>query len=308
MTYPTTAKLTFIMLASLATVVSAADKREGKHVPDEVVAYRTVQQADGSSGKLHLNVFNPPGHGASGNAPCIVFFFGGGWTGGSPSQFYPHCEYFASRGMVAISAEYRTRTSHNVEPKACVFDGKSAVRWVRQHATQLGIDPDRIAVGGGSAGGHVAAAIAACQQFEEASDKPETSCLPNALVLFNPVYDNGPEGYGHDRVKDYWKGFSPMHNLHSAMPPTIAFFGTQDNLIPVATTKAFEKGMQEVGVRYDNHLYEGQSHGFFNFGRSKGGTNYFVETVREADMFLASLGFLKGKPTIESFVASQSKN
>ena len=302
----------FIAALLFAVTVASADegekKRPTKNVPDQVVAYKTVEKSDGSSDELDLNIFHPPGYQVTGRRPCIVFFFGGGWNGGSPSQFYPHCQYFASRGMVAISAEYRTKQSHNVAPKSCVADGKSAVRWVRANAAKIGVDPDRIAVGGGSAGGHVAAAVAACQELEETPHTPETSCLPNALVLFNPVYDNGPEGYGHDRVKDYWKIFSPKHNLHKEMPPTIAFFGTEDKLIPVATTKAFASGMAELGVRYDNHLYEGQGHGFFNYGRSKGDTDYFVETVRAADLFLNSIGILEGEPNVEEFVKTQATN
>jgi acetyl esterase len=298
--------LTAICIAFNCFAVEAAEKSERVFAADQVVAYKTVSKADGSSDALDLHVFQPTGHQATNKTPCILFFFGGGWNGGSPSQFFPHCEYFAQRGLVAISAEYRTKTSHGVDPRACVFDGKSAVRWVREHAAELGIDPDRIAVGGGSAGGHVAAAVAACQQLEETTEPAQTSCLPNALVLFNPVYDNGPEGYGHDRVKEYWEIFSPRHNIHPAMPPTIAFFGTNDNLIPVATTSSFAAAMKIAGVRYDNHLYEGQPHGFFNFGRSKGADkNYFVQTVQTADQFLASLGFVQGEPTVEHFVRSQ---
>ncbi|TWT84223.1 Carboxylesterase NlhH [Planctomycetes bacterium CA13] len=292
--------LSATIVLSVATCIARADDNI-KPAPDAIIAYKTVEQADGSSDELDLNVFHPPGYQATGKIPCIVFFFGGGWNGGTPSQFYPHCEYLASRGMVAISAEYRTKKSHNVTPKTCVFDGKSAIRWVRENAADLGIDPDRVAVGGGSAGGHVAAAVAACQKLEE-SDKVASNCVPNALVLFNPVYDNGPDGYGHDRVKDYWQIFSPAHNLHEKMPPTIAFFGTKDKLIPVATTENFQREMEKVGVRYENHLYEGQGHGFFNFTAKKSDTNYFVETVRESDIFLKSLGFLKGEPTIEKFV------
>ena len=76
---------------------------------------------------------------------AIVFFFGGGWVGGTPKQFFPHCTYLASRGMVAISAEYRVKDRHGVTPLECVLDGKSAVRWVRAHASELGIDPTLIA-------------------------------------------------------------------------------------------------------------------------------------------------------------------
>ncbi len=309
MSHLTRSLLSMAALLLAVTVVSANEREEKlptKNVPDQVVAYKTVENSDGSSDELDLNTFHPPGYQVTGKFPCIVFFFGGGWNGGSPSQFYPHCQYFASRGMVAISAEYRTKKSHNVMPKLCVADGKSAVRWVRANAAKIGVDPDRLAIGGGSAGGHVATAVAACQELEEAPATPETSCIPNALVLFNPVYDNGPDGYGHDRVKDYWEIFSPKHNLHKDMPPTIAFFGTQDKLIPVATTKAFATRMAELGVRYDNHLYEGQGHGFFNFGRSKRDTDYFVETVRTADLFLKSIGILEGEPSVKEFVNAQA--
>tara|TARA_R110002049_G_scaffold72490_6_gene187393 strand:+ start:78886 stop:79803 length:918 start_codon:yes stop_codon:yes gene_type:complete len=296
--------LVFALLFAGGSAISAQDKplRKLTGEPDEVIAYKTVELEDGKSNALNLHVFKPDGHQASDKAPCVVFFFGGGWNGGVPTQFFPQCEYLASRGMVAISAEYRTKKSHNVIPKVCVFDGKSAIRWVRDHAADLGIDPDRLAAGGGSAGGHVASAVAACKDLEADDADTTTSCVPNALVLFNPVYDNGPEGYGYDRVKDYWQQMSPMHNIRKDMPPTIAFFGTEDPLIPVATTKEFGKRMKAAGVRYDNHLYEGQAHGFFNQGRSKGDTNYFVETVRTADKFLQSLGFLDGEATIDTFV------
>ena len=305
-------RLKFLMLPLMiwmaVDAVDAQDNAKSKkaYSPDEVIAFKTVTMPDGTSDELELHVFRPLGHKPTDQVPCAVFFFGGGWNGGTPVQFHPHCKYLASRGMVAISAQYRTKNSHQVVPKFCVYDGKSAIRWVRSHAKELGIDPNRVAAGGGSAGGHVAAAVAACQSLEEESADTAVSCIPNALMLFNPVYDNGPEGYGYDRVKEYWQEISPMHNIHSQMPPTIAFFGTEDKLIPVATTKAFESAMKKVGVRYDNHLYEGQPHGFFNEGRAKAGTDYFVETVRAADKFLASLGFLEGEPTIDAFVTSQA--
>lgn len=273
----------------------------------EKVAYKTVQSKDGGSDSLELDVFYPPNHdGSSEPAPCVVFFFGGGWNSGRPGQFHKHCEYFASRGMLAISAEYRTRDSHGTKPADCVFDGKSAVRWIRDNASKLGVDPDRLVAGGGSAGGHVAAAVAACRDLEEPSTDPTTSCLPNALMLFNPVYDNGPHGYGHDRVKDHWRRISPRHNLHAEMPPTIAFFGTNDKLIPVATTQNFAAAMKAKGVRYDNHLYDGQPHGFFNYGRRQGDRDFFADTVDKADRFLISLGILDGQPTIEAFMRDQA--
>ena len=268
---------------------------EETFVPEKAVVYKIAADSTGADVELKLHIFYPDGHTPADNRPAIVFFFGGGWNGGTPSQFYPHCEYLASRGMVAISAEYRVRTRNGTSPRECVRDGKSAVRWIRQHADELGIDPGKLAAGGGSAGGHVAAATGTVEAFNEPGEFMGTSCRPDALVLFNPVYDNGPTGYGHDRVSEYWKEFSPMHNISDKTPPTIVFLGTKDSLIPVVTAEEYQKRMTDNGVRSDLHLYEDQPHGFFNYARRE----YYNLTVIEADKFLTSLGFLKGEPTLQ---------
>jgi len=152
-------------------------------IPDESLEYKTIGET-----RLKLHIFKPDVHKPSDKRPAIVFFFGGGWNSGSPSQFYPHCKYLASRGMVAMSAEYRVKSRNNTTPRECVKDGKSAVRWIRQRAEELGIDPGRIAAGGGSAGGHVAAATGTTRGFEEEGEDLRISSSPDALVLFNPVF------------------------------------------------------------------------------------------------------------------------
>lgn len=277
----------------LTLVVSAF--AEGKMVPNEIVIYKTVASDTNEPVALKLHIFNPDGHQQTDKRPAIVFFFGGGWNGGSPDQFYPHSQYLASRGIVAISAEYRVKTRHGTSPQACVKDGKSAVRWIRAHAAELGIDPERVIAGGGSAGGHVAAATATVVKFNEDGEDVSVSCKPNALVLFNPVYDNSAEGYGYDRVAEYWEDISPMHNIDENTPPTIVFLGTMDKLIPVATAEKYKKFMEDKGGRCDLHVYEGEGHGFFNY---KNYDNY-VATVIEMDKFLTSLGYLEGKPTLQ---------
>jgi acetyl esterase/lipase len=258
-----------------------------KPTPDHIVEYKTVGDV-----KLTLHVFNPPDHTPADKRPAIVFFFGGGWNGGTPSQFYSQSEYLASRGMVAICADYRTAKKHGTSPQECVKDGKSAMRWVRGHAAELGIDPDRLAAGGGSAGGHVAATTGTVKGLNEDGEDTSVSCCPNALVLFNPVFDNGPGGYGHDRVVAYWQEFSPLHNIGRHTPPTVVFLGTKDDLIPVATAEDYKQRMEKAGVRCDLHLYEDQPHGFFNKAK-------YYETMLEADKFLASLGYLEGQPTLQ---------
>ncbi len=263
--------------------------------PSKVVVYKTAGVKPEGTADLQLHIFNPPGHAAGAKHPAIVFFFGGGWNSGSPSQFYPQCFYLASRGMVAVSAEYRVNSRHGTMPPECVADGKSAVRWLRRQAAELGIDPARLAAGGGSAGGHVAAATAFAKGFDEPGEDTAVSCRPDALVLFNPVVDNGPESYGHDRVKDYWRNFSPLHNIGPETPPPAAFFlGTADRLIPVATGERFRDRILEAGGRCELHLYPEQPHGFFNYKN----TDNFFATVTAMDRFLAAIGFLAGPPTL----------
>ncbi|WP_231615804.1 alpha/beta hydrolase [Novipirellula artificiosorum] len=253
-----------------------------KPEPDEKIAYKNVDNAE-----LMLHVFRPSDEdGVKGKRKAIVFFFGGGWNGGTPAQFYAQSRHLTEHGLVAICADYRTASRHKTTPKQCVQDGKSALRWIRSHANELGIDPEWIAAGGGSAGGHVAATTATASNINEPGEDTTVSCRPRALVLFNPVFDNGPDGYGYERVKDYWKDFSPLHNLSADMPPTLVMFGTQDKLVPVKTAQRFQQEMQELGIRCELRLYENDAHGFFN-------TKRYDETVRDMDQFLQSLGFFE---------------
>lgn len=261
----------------------AAPEKGADFKPDRTIEYKKAK------GKpLSLNVFLPPGWKATDKRPAAVFFFGGGWVGGKPVQFYPQADHFAKRGMVGISADYRTKGSHKTGPKECVEDGKSAVRWVRSHAAELGIDPEKIAVGGGSAGGHVAAASTFCPGFDAAGEDPKVSTRANALLLFNPVFDNGPDGgWGHAAVKDYWQTISPAHNISKPAPPTVIFLGTKDHLIPVSTAERFKKTVEELGSRCDLNLYQEAGHGFFNKEPE------LTKTIAATDEFLVSLGWLK---------------
>ncbi|MBF0198371.1 MAG: alpha/beta hydrolase fold domain-containing protein [Planctomycetes bacterium] len=255
--------------------------------PNKVIEYKKVGDVS-----LSLHIFNPPNHKITDKRPAIVFFFGGGWVGGTPKHFYRQSAYLASRGIVAISAEYRIFSKHKTAPSECVKDGKSALRWVRSHASELGIDPAKIAAGGGSAGGHVAAATGTISGFNEEGEDTSVSCVPSALVLFNPVFDNSKEGYGYSKVKDYWQEISPLHNINKNNPPTTVFLGTKDKLIPVATAQDYKQRMEKLGLRCDLHLYEDMPHGFFNKKR-------FNETLIEADKFLTSIGYLQGEPTLK---------
>jgi acetyl esterase len=254
---------------------------------------RVYKKVEGQ--ELKLLVDKPPGWKADDKRPAILFFFGGGWVGGTTKQFERHSKYFATRGLVGIRVEYRTiNEGKDTPPLVCCADAKSAVRHVRAHAAELGIDPERIAASGGSAGGHLAAFTALVDGLDDPQDDLKVSCKPGALVLFNPVFNNGPGEWGHERVGKRYREFSPAHHVEKDAPPAIVFLGEDDKLIPVKVAKDFEAKMKKAGSRCDLHLYEGAGHGFFN------SPPYYQQTVIESDKFLISLGWLKGEPTLKA--------
>jgi acetyl esterase/lipase len=264
--------------------------------------YKTVGDV-----RLPIHIFTPDAHDTGAQRPAIVFFFGGGWRSGSPGQFQNHCAYLASRGMVAMTAEYRVSSRHGVKAVSCFRDAKSAVRWARLNAERLGIDPRRIAAGGGSAGGHLAGALGTIAEFDEEGEDTAISAVPNALVLFNPALVLAPvEGQEHpdmarlsdlaERMGVEPERLSPYHHVREGRPPTIVFHGKADTTVPYFTAQLFTEKMQAMGNRCELVGYEGQPHGFFNFGRSD--NKYFLDTVAKMDTFLASLGYLEGPPTV----------
>jgi acetyl esterase/lipase len=131
---------------------------------------------------LTLRVFQPSGGGPP-ERPAIVFFFGGGWRQGTVEQFVPQCRHLASGGMVALAADYRVRGRHGTTPLEAMADARSAIRWARTGHAELGIDPDRIAAAGGSAGGHIAACAALIPTPAEPGEDGGVRAEPDALVL-----------------------------------------------------------------------------------------------------------------------------
>ena len=281
----------------MAAAAVLPSPNKSSQLQEHGAVYKTIGGA-----QLAMHFFEPLGHQLTDRRAAALFFFGGGWSGGTVEQFAPHCRYLASRGMIGVVADYRVAQKHGTTPWECVKDAKSAVRWLRHNAESLGIDGERIAVGGGSAGGHIAAATATIAGLNETGEDVAVSAVPNALLLFNPVYDNGPGGYGHSQFGDRYLEISPFHNIRSGLPPTIVFLGTNDSFVPVETAQEFQKQMRDVGSRSELLLYKGQPHGFFNSieFRKSSSPRFFYETVHAMDRFLASLGYLQGEPTVKA--------
>ena len=196
--------------------------------------------------KLFVEVYYPEKKESSIAHPAIIFFFGGGWVGGDKSQFVNHANYFSKRGLTCFLVDYRTKNNNNTTPFESLKDAKSAIRFIRKNATTFGIDARKIIASGGSAGGHLAAAAALTDRCFENTDDLSVSCIPNALVLFNPVIDNGPGGYGFEKIGEAYTYFSPIHNIKKGAPPTIIFLGTKDKHFPVETALLYKKEMEKI--------------------------------------------------------------
>jgi acetyl esterase len=269
----------------------------------EPLVYKTV---DGKPLKLY--VIKPAGWKAADKRPAIVFFHGGGWEigRGAPTQFNYQGKYLASRGMVCIQVQYRLVANNRKEPPlgACQ-DAKSAMRWVRQHAAELGVDPDRIASGGGSAGGHLAALVGMVNGTDDPQDDLSVSCRPAAMVLYNPALLHGREmdrrpvesqsTTAVDALLQKYRQISPFYSVSRDAPPGIILVGSEDAILPLAEAKAFQEACKAVGVRMDLVVYPGEGHSFFGLRRSLA---RFFDTTVEMDKFLGSLGWLSGPPTL----------
>jgi acetyl esterase/lipase len=267
----------------LVAAAGAADPPAGKEV--RTFTYKKVKDVE-----LAVHVHLPPGWKESDKRPAVVFFFGGGWTNGNVKQFEPQAEYLAARGLVAARADYRVKSRHDVTPDRCVEDAKSAVRWLRQNAGKLGVDPDRLVAAGGSAGGHIAACTALTPGLDADNEDAAVSSKPNALVLFNPVlnFDGYPElmqRIGQD--EKLGKLISPTLHLAKDSPPALLLYGTTDRLLKQG--EEFMARSKELGHKAELFTAEGVGHGFFNR------PPWQEKTTQRMDEFLAGLGYLKAR-------------
>ena len=266
-----------------------ATRRSNEVEPTRKVVYKIVGDR-----KLELHIFEPKGHQASDRQACLLMIHGGGWTAGNPRQgTYVVPAYFAERGWVGMSLDYRL---HKPKEGTTVFDAvkdtRSAVRYVRSHAAELGIDPNRIVVAGRSAGGHLAATTAMCDSFDEPGEDTTVSCRPDALALYSGVLDTSYPGPNHEPLGDRWKDLSPLHQVRPGLPPTIVFHGMKDPLVPFEGAKAFADAMTRAGNRCEFVSHPIGAHSYVM--RT---AELFNDAMERTTVFLAQNGITVPVPT-----------
>ncbi len=193
--------------------------------------------------------------------PGVLFIHGGGWTSGDKSDYRIYATHFAEQGYVVGTVGYRLKGE--AKYPAAIEDVKCAVRWMRAHAEELHVDPDRIAVIGGSAGGHLSMMIgysAGDPELEGTGGWADTSSAVRAVVtLYGPVDFTTPYGRTHETTTSYinrsyeeapqlYEQCSPLFHLDANDPPTLIFQGTLDDLVPVTQADRLAERLEELGV------------------------------------------------------------
>jgi acetyl esterase/lipase len=263
----------------------------------EAFVFRKVGETE-----LRLHVVKPEGWSKDNQRPCLVSYFGGGWSGGTPAQSIGWAKWAAEHGLVGIAPDYRTRQRFNGTPEDCASDARAAVAWVEGHAAELGIDPSKIISLGASAGGHVAA-WTAIPAAGPGLDDPAPPNQPAALILINPVTDTKDGGYGGSKRfgGDASRALhlSVLDQMPEKMPPTIVFHATADATVPYANSVAFRDKLVAGGNRCELVTFEGLGHSYYSSKFGADGKAAMLKTQKDVELFLTSLGLIGNKSLSE---------
>lgn len=251
----------FFAATALAPAVGGAEVTPTELPGAETFVYREA----GEGSPMRLFVVKPPGWRAGDRRGALMFFFGGGWTTGTPASSIFWARFAADLGMIGIAPDYRTKGRHDVSPLGSVADSRAALRWVQDHAGELGLDPARIVVGGNSAGGHIALWTAIVQAPPGSDESESPQVKPAALILFSTVSDTSVEtGYTPQRFGEQARALSPVHQLDATMPPVLAFHGDTDQTVPLRQALALRDTLLATGNACELHIVPGGGHNFGN--------------------------------------------
>lgn len=295
------------------TGVSFSQFMQGKH---DTIVYKTVGDAP-----LHLYAFSPEGAKRGDRRTAVVIIHGGGWTGGETETFFPHARYFASRQAVAFCIDYRLVKVGGPSVADCIADCKSAIRYIRSHAAQFGIDPDKIVVMGDSAGGHLSACMGTVTGFDDAQDDLAVSDAPNMAILCNPLTDFTQSNFvkliiGGEAIKSREpidlaalspevissaKRLSPLYNVRKNKIRTLIMHGTADKVISHTQSEELCRAMKQSGNDCELILLPQVGHAFVCV-RWRSAESEVVGVIRQIDDYMCRHGFLQGKSNLKTSV------
>ncbi|OPZ16097.1 MAG: Carboxylesterase NlhH [candidate division BRC1 bacterium ADurb.BinA364] len=266
-------------------------------LPENVELREGVVYGRGGGRDLLCNLFLPRPPRKKPMA-AMVYIHGGGWRNGGPAAFRRQAAYFAGKhGVIGMCVTYRL-SDEAIYP-AAVEDCKCAVRFLRAHAAELGVDPRRIGAAGGSAGGHLAGMLAAASHLAHLEGQGgwagESSAI-QAACLFNPALDMRDFPHFQDNPQNSVFVFlggspadlpavfdeaSPLTHVGPQTPPCLVLHGTADPTVPFTHARKFVDKMKAHGRKCELFAAEGAQHGFFNR------PPWYEPTLRAMEAFLA---------------------
>jgi pectinesterase len=250
-------------------------------LPDGIILESDLTYAQYGTRELKLDLYRPSS--GRGPFPGIVFIHGGAWSLGTKTMLRNQAAYFAGKGYVCVSIEYRL-AGEAIWP-AALYDSKAAVRWMRANAKKYKIDPNKIAASGDSAGGHLSALLATTAdetKMEGNGGNARFSSRVQAAVVFNPATDFFSVlartknlrtvtkfttiflGGTSDQVPEIYMEASPVAHVSATSAPFLFLHGTADNTLPYQQSLEMQSALQAVGVRAELYSAKDADHGFFN--------------------------------------------
>ncbi len=228
----------------------------------------------GGGRELRCDVYLPPGRPQ--RAPAVLLVHGGAWRSGDRSQLRGYGILLGREGYVCVASEYRL--SGEATWPAPLHDVKAALRWMRANADRYGIDPERIAVSGNSAGAHLALMMAGTPgvpEFEgEGGDAGVSTHVAAAIGIYAPVElasAGGAEQDGINPVRELMganataedhRRASPITYAAAGFPPTLLIHGNKDTVVPHRNSLRMYEALEQAGVPVELHIYAEQPHAF----------------------------------------------
>ena len=284
----------YAWLLILAGISLKAQPGEDRVIMEQQV-YKTIQGTE-----LTVDIFYTEGAMDENLHPAIAFFHGGGWATGEPSEFHEACRRYAGHGFITFSFRYRLSVNTDgtiphpgITLVECVKDARSAMRWIREHAEELHVDPQQVVACGQSAGGQLALSTALCGQINEWTDDLTVSPVPDALILYSSNV-NTLEAWADmlmgERREEIWS-ISPQHNLKPGLPPAIEFHGEEDGMVPIWAVRHFIDTAEKMGNTIEFVPFEGRRH-YLGDGDDRYGRYYDEAVLERTDRFLREHGFM----------------
>jgi acetyl esterase len=248
--------------------------------PDQILTYKEVEGI-----ALQAHIFNPEGTSDARGSAALVFLHGGGLRQGSPAQGYEFAERFSAEGLAVVSIQYRLLGTNAETLDQLVADGKSAIRWLRENSDELGIDPDRIAMMGHSAGASLTLTTSVVPAFDEESENAEISSMPNAIVAWSPTITRSDDPENSIVAEGMlMEDLSPASYVREGLPTALFIHGDLDPIASPEAAVKFEARYRAAGNESSFLMIEGADH----FFRPPEHRDQLMVTISD---FLAGLGY-----------------